>query len=103
MQPDSQTLTNGGQRLRRYWFRFALNLDDPHPPGVLLGCGVTALDLNSAWRLVAAQVFKGYALAPVAVTVEDVDISTLDAGHIRPNMGDPARPAFGFRLDSSNT
>jgi hypothetical protein len=28
--------------LCRYWFKFELRPEDPHPPGVLAGCGVTA-------------------------------------------------------------
>jgi hypothetical protein len=85
-------------RLRRYWFRFALNFGEPHPPGVLLGCGVTAADVDSAQRLMAAKVFKGYRLPTITEVVEDIDVCTLDAGHVRPNMGDPACPGVWFPL-----
>jgi hypothetical protein len=39
--------------------------------------------------LLRQQVFDGGPLPPTRRVIEDVDVSTLDAGHVRPNMGVP--------------
>ncbi len=43
------SLTEPG--LKRYWFEFDLTLEDEHPAGVLLGCGVTARGYDDALSL----------------------------------------------------
>lgn len=54
-----------------------------------LGYGVTAFDRDDAIELLRADVFGGE-LPTVESIIEDVDMSTLDDGHIRPNMETPA-------------
>ena len=43
--------------LHRYWFKFDLTMQDPHPLGILLGCGVTAWEVEDARRLLSERVF----------------------------------------------
>lgn len=73
--------------MRRYWFEFNGSLQEL-PPGLILGCGVTAYDYTDAISILRQKVFKEEELPEIKTKVENVDISTLDNGHIRPNMGD---------------
>jgi hypothetical protein len=73
--------------LRRFWFKFA-PLENPHP--LNLGCGVTAMNLEDALRLLDDLVFSREGIVEVVEIVEDVDVSTLDPKHVLPNM----RPAI---------
>lgn len=38
-------------KLHRYWFQFPLTIKDPHPPGSLLGVGVTAFDRDDGFPI----------------------------------------------------
>jgi hypothetical protein len=60
------------------------------------GCGVTAYDEDDARRLVRERVFAGGVLPPIGKAIEDIDISTLDDEHVRPNMGVPIRRGVWF-------
>jgi len=65
-----------------------------------VGCGVTAFDLDDARRIVRERVFLGNAAAVVKI-VEDVDVSTLDPGHVLPNMMPPNTRGVWFPLGYS--
>lgn len=83
-------------RLHRYWFRFEgepLSL----PPGIVLGCGVTAFTREDALHLLATHVFRG-PIPPILSVTEDIDVSTLDAGHVLPNMHEPASRGVWYPL-----
>jgi hypothetical protein len=47
-------------------------------------------DRSDAEALLAACVLAKAGLPPVREVIEDVDVRTLDAGHVLPNMGDPS-------------
>lgn len=82
--------------LRRYWIEFEPNSD---PGGrVRAGCGVTAFDREDAFRLLRERVFAGEELPPIRRVIENVEISALDPGHVRPNMGTPLRRGVWFPL-----
>jgi hypothetical protein len=87
--------------LTRFWFTFNLTLRDPHPPGVLMGCGVTAFGAEDALRILKENVFVSHCFPEIEETLMDVDISKLDQGHVRPNMGDPSRRGVWFPLGYS--
>jgi hypothetical protein len=82
--------------LHRYWFEFE--------PGALpigawrLGCGVTAYSEPDARNLLAQALFRGMEFPPVRKVVEDVDVSTLDPGHILPNMREPTSRGVWFPM-----
>jgi hypothetical protein len=92
--------------LHRYWIEF----DEPGLPASLRRFGVTAFDIEDAMRLLrreveALEVQRHRALAdgsgmrvPAAPSrvVEDVDVTTLDAGHVRPNMHPPSERGVWF-------
>ena len=84
------------EQLVRYW----IELDFPDgyepPPGTRLGIGVTAIDRDDALRLLAARVFQGDQMPPVREVRENVDVSTLDQGHVIPNMAPPNRRGVWF-------
>ena len=77
--------------LRRFWFEF--DTDSP----VIRACGVTAIDRDDALLILERQVFKG-PVPPIRSERSDVDVSTLDAGHVLMNMGDPTLRGVWFPL-----
>jgi len=83
-------------KLHRYGLRF----DDPRPEPykLRLGCGVTAFDLDDAVALLEQQVFGGPLPFPISQTTEDVDVRTLDQGHVIPNMRPPDRRGVWYPI-----
>jgi hypothetical protein len=81
--------------LRRFWFTF-----DPFAEltPLRLGCGVTAFTYDDALSLLKAEIFGVAANPPIATCIEDIDVSTLDAGHVIPNMGDVTVRGIWFPL-----
>jgi hypothetical protein len=71
--------------LHRYWFDFREAEQGMLPSSVRLGCGVTAYDLQDALAILQSDVFGVLPIPRHSVTV-DVDLSTLDAGHVLTNM-----------------
>ena len=51
------------------------------------GCGVTAHDYADAVSLLQDRVFRDDLIPLITAVVENVDVSSLDAGHILPNIG----------------
>lgn len=49
--------------------------------------GVTAWTYEDALFLLRSVVFKTDALPLIKLSIENVDVSTLDANHVRTNMG----------------
>ncbi len=74
--------------LTRYWFEFDFD-DDVCCSGTSIGCGVTAHNYNDALFLLSQKVFKSGPLPKIKKVIENVDVSTLDAGHVLPNMFAP--------------
>ena len=54
-----------------------------------MGVGVTAYTIDDAKELLRQMVFKDEPLPHVSNIIENLDVSTLDAGHILPNIGVP--------------
>ena len=50
---------------------------------------MTAYNYDDALALLSQSIFKGKTMLPVKEVIEDVDISTLDQGHVIPNMEAP--------------
>ena len=73
--------------LHRFWIEFEPGSGIAWPPR--WACGVTAYSLDDAMQLLRLRVFRECDVPPVRKVVEDVDITTLDRGHVRPNMGVP--------------
>ena len=73
--------------LHRYWFTF--HDEQCVRFGLGQGCGVTALNLNDAVGLLEQHVFGGPLPFAVASVTEDVDVSSLDPGHVLRNMLPP--------------
>jgi len=84
--------------LKRYWLQFDVSLDDNPPPGVLIGCGVTAHHYDDAMDLVRAHVFKTEPMPEIKNVKENIDISLLDEKHVLPNMGNPAKRGVWYPL-----
>lgn len=88
-------------QLHRYWFTFE---EPSHDPDVLLrhgvrrGVGVTAWTYDDALTLVGTTVFAGDEIPPIRHCIEDVDVSTLDQGHVIPNMHPPLWRGIWFPM-----
>jgi hypothetical protein len=87
--------------LHRYWLTFRAAGDDELPPGASMGVGVTAVDLDDAFRLVSRVLFGGADLPEIQAVVTDVDVSTLDAGHVLPNMHVPSERGVWFPMTTA--
>ncbi|UXE68862.1 MAG: hypothetical protein KA713_09915 [Chryseotalea sp. WA131a] len=82
----------------RYWFEFDSNQIKDLPPGLPLGCGVTAYDYNDAISILRQSVFKGQEIPELKNKKENIDIRTLDQRHVIPNMKDPTLRGVWFPL-----
>jgi hypothetical protein len=85
-------------KLYRYWFKFKLSINDPHPIGTLLGCGVTASSKPEALELLRERVFRSNPMPILEKCIEDVEPTELDAKHVLPNSGDPSQRGVWFPL-----
>ena len=72
--------------LHRYWFQYQGNAIEV---GLGPGCGVTAWTEEDAIALLRAGPFHGRERPLIAAVTVDVDISSLDPGHVLPNMEAP--------------
>jgi hypothetical protein len=79
--------------LHRYWFKFEGEVG--------YGYGVTAWTEEDALNLLRLRVFAKRPM-PRYVVAMDIDVSTLDPGHIRPTWRPHPYAAFGIRWDSAN-
>src|ERR1041384_3597854 len=84
-------LVNNSSILHRYWIKFDVAFGQ-RTWGVLLGCGVTASDIETALKMVKEQVFNGAQVLPILSIVEDIQLSLLDQDHVIPNIGKPDMP-----------
>ena len=80
-------------KLKRFWFTFE---DLPKFTPLNLGCGVTAYDYDDAILLIRLKVFPHGNVPPIRGVIENVDISTLDKGHVINHMGVPIDRGIWF-------
>ena len=79
-----------------YWIRFKKQAGDTYSLVSSLACGVTAYDYQDALRIVRECVFDNAPLPEIEAIIEDVDLATLDEGHVVPNMSLPLRRGVWF-------
>ncbi|GGA92053.1 hypothetical protein [Puia dinghuensis] len=84
--------------MHRFWFEFDIKLAFGYPPGIGIGCGVTATSYEDALGIIDEKIFSYVKRPPIKEMVEDVDINTLDQGHIIPNMKSPMYRGIWFPL-----
>ena len=89
---------NPDKHLRRYWFEFIFTTPFPNPPGTGLGCGVTAHSQEDAIKILDEKIFTKIKRPEFSNVIEDVDIQTLDHGHVISNMGVPIYRGVWFPL-----
>ena len=85
----------GESILTRYWFEFDWE-EGSRPRPERLGCGVTAFDREDALRLVSEVAFADEEVPPVKRVIDDVDVQTLDPGHVLSNIGVPSERGVWF-------
>lgn len=83
---------------KRYWFEFEIDSAFEFPAGIGIGCGVTAVDMNDAIKIMDEKVFSDIKRPPFKKTVEDIDLRDLDQGHVIPNMKPPIYRGIWFPL-----
>jgi hypothetical protein len=77
-------------KLHRYWIEFDLTCGEARNRGIWHGnCGVTAWTFDDALRIVSDRLYAGGSLPEITRVIEDIDISTLEPNHVRPNIGVP--------------
>lgn len=81
--------------LRRFWFTFSQSAD---PSIFNIGCGITAFSEEDAKSILRNEVFPIHGEGEIVSIVADVDISTLEEHHVRPNMGSPVIRGVWFPL-----
>lgn len=81
--------------LHRYWFVFE-NAPEFNP--LNLGCGISAYSYDDAVQLLRSRVGGKEVTLKISSVVEDVDIDTLDSGHVLPNLGDVTVRGIWFPL-----
>ncbi|HLK29204.1 MAG TPA: hypothetical protein VKT28_11555 [Puia sp.] len=82
----------------RYWFEFE-NCDIISSiAGLRIGCGVTAFNYSDAVNIMQNKIFKDKPIPEITSFVEDVDVRTLDQGHVIPNMWIPTFRGIWFPL-----
>ncbi len=79
--------------LRRYWFEFA---GSPLPSPLNAGCGITAFSEEDARGILRTEVFPLHGEREIVRVIVDVDVSTLEEDHVRPNMGSPVSRGAWF-------
>ena len=84
--------------LIRYWFEFSYEHFNELPPGLGIGCGVTAFTYEDAINIMKSKVFKEMPTGTIKKVIEDVDIRNLDQGHVIPNMKPPIERGIWFPL-----
>ncbi len=83
----------------RFWFEFDVNMDDNDiPAGISMGCGVTAHSYDDALILLKGRVFKDKPVPYFKKVIENVDVSTLDPGHVLLNMAPPNLRGIWFPI-----
>jgi hypothetical protein len=84
--------------LHRYWLTFAQSDIDAArlPQYFRLGCGVTAFTPEDALSLIQQYILRGAEVPALVSVVEDVDVRTLDAGHVIPDMEEPVSRGIWF-------
>jgi hypothetical protein len=74
--------------LTRFWFEFE-SIDNDVPYYLAQVCGITAYSYEDAIHLLSKQAFEGRPISKIKRHTENIDLSTLDANHILPNIVRP--------------
>lgn len=84
--------------MKRFWIEFEGDAA-ALPAGLTIGCGVTAYDYEDALRLLQEHILKVEPMPKIRKVTENVDVSTLDPGHVLPNMLPPNFRGIWFPLN----
>ena len=87
--------------MTRYWFEFNLAYYPSLPPGIRMGCGVTAFNYEDALNIIQDKIFNHHTMAPIVNVITGIDLSTLDKDHILSNAGLPNVRGIWFPLGYS--
>jgi len=83
---------------RRFWIEFVETNGTNLPIGISRGCGVSAYSYDDAIQILEDRVFTHGNIPEIANVIEDVDVSSLDEGHVLPNIGNTLIRGVWFPL-----
>lgn len=83
---------------KRFWFEFDIDNAFNFPGGIGIGCGITALDYDDAIKIMDNKIFSKIQRPVIKKVIEDIDIRTLDQGHVIPNMHPPSNRGVWYPL-----
>jgi len=86
------------KELIKFWFEFDIKIAFDFPPGIGIGCGVTAFDYEDAIKIMDEKVFHSTRRPLFKKEIVDISINKLDTGHVIPNMRDSADRGIWFPL-----
>lgn len=84
--------------LHRYWLTF---IPSSKPSILNIGCGITAYNIEDAKHIFRCDVVPVYGAREIRDIIQDIDVSTLDENHVKPNMAAPTKRGVWFPLLSS--
>lgn len=82
----------------RFWFEFEIDSAFDFPPGIGVGCGVSAHNYEDAIKILDEKVFNIIKRPPFKKVIENIDVSSIDKGHVIPNMKSPISRGIWFPL-----
>ena len=85
-------------KLIRYWFEFEIQNVFEFPPGIGIGCGVTAFDVDDAIQIMDKNIFPQARRPLIVIQIENIDISKLDQQHVIPNVANVTKRGIWFPL-----
>lgn len=83
---------------KRFWFEFEIESILKVPGGIVIGCGITAIDYDDAIALMNRKIFYSIPMPPIKRVIENVDIRDLDQSHVIPNMKAPVGRGIWYPL-----
>jgi hypothetical protein len=83
---------------KRFWFEFDIDSAFNFPPGIGIGCGITAFDYDDAIKMMREKIFSEIKMPVIRREIENIDIRTLDQGKVIPNMKPPNQRGIWFPL-----
>ena len=64
----------------------------------MLGCGISAFTEQDAICILNDRIFQEVGSMDIESLIADVDVSSLDSGHVLPNLGDVTARGVWFPL-----
>ncbi len=84
--------------LIRFWIEFERENNSVLPYGLGYGCGVTAINFDDAINIIKNKMFDKDSIPEIKNKIENIDVNSLDSGHVLLNMHSPDRRGIWFPI-----